>query len=185
LDQEATRQQIEQIGTALAKLKELTAADPGRRQAVAQFEPAFQRLAQSLKREGEGTRLDEGLGRAKAASNSVVNTIVEVRDPVSLSVAAIVSNGNILKVDRDRGTVLLSRGSQDGVQVDQLYRAYRGGNQTGWLKVLHVEPQWSVARIVQDFAPRAPLQANDLIQLHDEKIDLPEGGGSNHPRRVN
>jgi hypothetical protein len=61
--------------------------------------------------------------------------------------------------------------------VGQVYRAYQGGkatpDQTGWLKVTHVEPQWSVARIVQDFTPRAPLQANDILQLHEGEIDLP------------
>jgi hypothetical protein len=35
------------------------------------------------------------------------------------------------------------------------------------VRITQVESKWSTGRILQDYGPRAPMQAGDIIQLHD------------------
>ena len=42
-------------------------------------------------------------------------------------------------------------------------------DQTGWIRVAEVNAKWSIATIVQEYSPRAPMRPNDFIQLHDGK----------------
>jgi hypothetical protein len=84
----------------------------------------------------------------------------------------IVQDGRVLQVDAESKTALLSVGSKNGVKKGDVYRAYRSGrvnpDQTAMLRVTEVHARWSTAAITHDYAPRAPLQAQDIIQRHTE-----------------
>jgi hypothetical protein len=83
-----------------------------------------------------------------------------------------VVQGRVLQVDAETKTALLSVGSKDGVKKGDVYRAYRAGrmnpDQTAMLRVTEVHSKWSTATITHDYAPRAPLQPQDIIQRHIE-----------------
>jgi hypothetical protein len=80
--------------------------------------------------------------------------------------------GRVLQVDPETKTALLSVGSKDGVTKGAVYRAYQPGkfspDQTGMVRVTEVGARWSTGTIIQNLAPRAPLQANDILQRHIE-----------------
>jgi hypothetical protein len=82
--------------------------------------------------------------------------------------AGPIQDGRVLQVDAETKTALLSVGSKDGVKKGDVYRAYQSGkqspDQTAWLRVTDVSAKWSTATITHNFAPRAPLQAQDIIQ---------------------
>jgi hypothetical protein len=165
---------LAQIEAALSMLKQAHADDAQRGAAVAEFEQAFGRLKRALagrstpdpRSDPAAAPRDERLGAGGFFSTGIVD------------------DGRVLRVDAEKKQVLLSAGSNDGVRKGQLYRVYQGGkpspDQTGWIRVTQVEARWSVATLLQDFAPRAALKPDDFIQLHDGKE--PEGLGEDRPR---
>jgi hypothetical protein len=86
---------------------------------------------------------------------------------------AVMVEGRVLQVDPEKKTALLSGGSKDGFKKGQLFRVYQSGkaspDQTGWIRVTEVAAKWSIGKVLHDFAPRAPMQANNFLQLHTGK----------------
>jgi RNA polymerase sigma factor (sigma-70 family) len=154
---------LDEIEASLKKLRQATAGSAGGHRAVAEFERAFRRLkadlrdSQPLPKVGFG-----GSGTSPGTSGGM-----------SILPRGLIQDGHVLQVDAETKTALLSVGSKDGVKKGDVYRAYRGGkqspDQTAWLRVTDVSAKWSIATITHNFAPRAPLQPQDIIQRHDER----------------
>jgi hypothetical protein len=100
--------------------------------------------------------------------------------------AGPIVEGRVLQVDAEEKTALLSVGSKDGVKKGDVYRAYQSGkqsaDQTAWLEVTEVSARWSNARITHNFAPRAPLQPQDILQ-RDTKPAKPRRGLFDQPAK--
>jgi RNA polymerase sigma factor (sigma-70 family) len=157
---------LEQIEGALKKLTQANADSPERSAAVKEFAQAFGRLKLAL------------AGRPVADYRQEYTRYVNrLRLAQAPGMVGIVTDGRVLQVDLERKEALLSAGTKDGVQKGQLYRVYQSGkaspDQTGWVRIIEADSKWSIARIVQEYSPRAPMRANDIIQLHDGKE--PEG----------
>jgi RNA polymerase sigma factor (sigma-70 family) len=159
---------LEQIEAALRKLQQANAGDPQRRAAVADFDQAFGRLKQALA--GRAASEEPRHASRQRRNLALANVVVP-----------IVSDGRVLQVDLEDKRVLLSTGSREGVKTGQLYRVYQSGkagpDQTGWVRITQVHAKWSVGAILQEFSPRAPMQPNDFIQIHDDKEPEGLGGG--------
>jgi RNA polymerase sigma factor (sigma-70 family) len=156
---------LNEIEAALKKLRQANAGDPKRRAAVEEFAKAFALLKQDLA--GKGTP------RPRAATNrKPIQSKVEWLSASSLKSGLLV-DGRVLQVDTEKKQVLLSGGSKDGFKKGQLFRVYQSGksspDQTGWVRITEVAAKWSVGSILQDYGPRAPIKANDVLQIHDGK----------------
>jgi RNA polymerase sigma factor (sigma-70 family) len=154
---------LEEIEASLRKLREATAGSARGRQAVETFAQAFERLKRDL-RDGPRPPQKAGEGGGALAARNFRNW--------KMGLSLMVENGRVLQVDNEAKTALLSVGSKAGVRLGDVYRAYRASegdtNQTAWLRVTEVHATWSIATITQNYAPRAALQAQDVIQ-RDEK----------------
>jgi RNA polymerase sigma factor (sigma-70 family) len=156
-----------QIEAALKKLQQANVGDPQRRAAVEEFAQTFRKLKADL------------AGHAPAEPGARGVRYLNLRRPGEEAAGNIISDGQVLQVDLENNHVLLSAGSDQGIQRGQLYRVCQGGkvmpDQTGWIRITQANPKWSVATILQEFSPRAPMRPNDVIQRHHDKE--PEGLG--------
>jgi RNA polymerase sigma factor (sigma-70 family) len=153
---------LEEIEASLKKLREAMAGSARGRQAVDTFAQAFDRLKQDLR--------DSPRQPRKAADSSLSPSAGKlIFRP--LGAPGMIEDGRVLKVDNEAKVALLSVGSKDGVKKGDVYRAYRAsdgeGTQTAWLRVTEVTAKWSIATITQNYAPRAPLQPQDVIQRNN------------------
>jgi RNA polymerase sigma factor (sigma-70 family) len=155
---------LDEIAAALKKLQQVTANSPKQRAAVDEFERAFAKLKANLKG-----------GISAGAKNRPLQNfgggLVPAPAPGPFAPGLVVQ-GKVLKVDREAKLVLLSVGSKNGVKQGEVFLVYQGGtsmpNQTGWLRVREVSPNWSIATIIRDHGPGAPIQANDIIQRNSK-----------------
>jgi RNA polymerase sigma factor (sigma-70 family) len=166
---------LDQIEAAIKKLHQANTDDPKRLAAVQEFTAAFGKLKQMLAANAFDAR---EMARSRFAERANLNL-----DSGGYG-TLIPSEGRVLQVDLEKKVVLLSSGSNEGIKKGQLYRVYQSGkmspDQTGWIRVTDVNAKWSVASILQEFGPRAPMKANDFIQIHDGKE--PKGlEGENKP----
>lgn len=160
---------LSQIEQGIERLRESTQGTP-QAEGVEVFAQAFEQLKQTL---GTNPRSEE-----LRLLNQLDRMILEAwfnefqAPPVDAPqmLGQIHSDGQVLVVDRDNGFVLLSVGSEAKVTVGSVYLSYQSGkrhpDQTAWLEVIEVQPKWSLARITQEFAPRAPISRGDIIQLN-------------------
>jgi RNA polymerase sigma factor (sigma-70 family) len=162
---------LNEIEAALNKLRQANAGDPNRRAAVEAFAKAFARLKQEL----AGKTPPRLPGKAPPPGSSSPfgypgKGKVEMH---SYGQVGLPVDGRVLQVDSEKKEALLSGGSKDGFKKGQLFRAYQGGkgspDQTAWIRVTEVSARWSIGKVLHDFAPRAPVKANDILQLHQGK----------------
>jgi RNA polymerase sigma factor (sigma-70 family) len=173
---------LEEIEAGLNKLRAATASNPQHRQAVEEFAKALARLKDQLRGRPDSVRPlpprggPGGGGGARPFGGYPGGGGFPRSASGGTMVPGPVQDGVVLQVDSEAGTALLSVGRKDGVKKGDVYRAYQGGkampDQTGWLEVTDVNSSWSVARITQNYGPRAPLQAKDILQT-DKPAGLP------------
>jgi len=153
---------LSEIEASLKKLRQATAGSTRGRRAVAEFERAFARLKDELRdsKPLPGAKLGNGASRRKTGDTTIPTP-------------GIIQDGRVLQVDAETKTALLSVGSKDGVKKGDVYRSYQSGkqspDQTGLLRVTEVSAKWSTAAIIHNFAPRAPLQPQDIIQRDQDR----------------
>jgi RNA polymerase sigma factor (sigma-70 family) len=156
---------LEEIEASLKKLRAATAGSARGRQAVDTFAQAFNRLKQDLRDSPRPPRKPADSGGSSGTER------LFMRKMGASGMMRMVEDGRVLQVDNEAKTALLSVGSKDGVKKGDVYRAYRAGegetNQTAWLRVTEVSSKWSIATITQNYAPRAPLQPQDIVQRGD------------------
>jgi hypothetical protein len=164
LSQLQIKSALDEIEAALQKLRQATNTNPTGREAVEEFAGAVGKLRERLHAS------PANLHRGGADIVVPPGTRVHVWDRGGTAmIAGPISDGVVLKVDTEAGLVLLSVGKKEGVQLGDVYRTYQGDkvmpDQTGLLRVTEVSQVGSIATIVQNFAPRAPLRPQDIIQL--------------------
>jgi RNA polymerase sigma factor (sigma-70 family) len=167
---------LDEIEAGLQKLRKATASNAKNRQAVEEFTRSFARLKDEL-----SGRAD----RSGPAARGGTGGSAMFRGGGGYGLAGPIQDGVVLQVDAEGRTALLSVGKKDGVKKGDVYRSYQGGkatpDQTGWLEVTEVNSNWSVARITQNFGPRAPMQARDILQT-DRPAGNPAAPGGLRPQ---
>jgi RNA polymerase sigma factor (sigma-70 family) len=156
---------LDEIEASLKKLRQATADSATGRRAVDAFAQAFARLKEDLRDSQRPPDANPGGGAPGRIGWQTLGFP-----------SGIIQDGRVLQVDTETKTALLSVGRKDGVKKGDVYRAYQAGknspDQTAWLRVTEVSAKWSIATITQNFAPRASLKPQDILQ-RDEKKNKP------------